>query len=118
MKRALMTILTLSLLAGCGGNLDQQEAREKATELSCDRAARCGNIGQGEQYADRDDCEVQFNGIWNNQWSKAACDGNIREDDLQVCLNAISNTLCNNEVDEATTFFVKCSQEQVCNAGN
>jgi len=118
MKRTLMTALTLALLAGCGGNLDQQDAREQATARSCDRAARCGAIGPGEEFVDRDDCEVEFNSLWNGQWSKQDCDGEIREEDLEVCLAAIDNTLCDNDLDEANTFFIKCAEERVCGGSN
>ena len=118
MKRALTSLFTLALLAGCGGgNLDQQDAREQATEHTCDRAAKCGQVGAGKTYVDRDDCEVKVAAFWNSRWSKEACDGNVRRDDLDLCLGAIDVTLCGDGLGEALTVTGQCKQDLVC-AGN
>jgi hypothetical protein len=114
MKRVLTTVLSLALLAGCGGNLDQQEAREEAVEASCDRAERCGQIGDGEEFLDRDECEVEVAAFWNGLWPKDQCDGNIRSDDLERCVRAIEDTSCSNGLDFLNTLGNRCSRELVC----
>ena len=114
MKPTLTALLTLTLLAGCGGNLTQQEARERAVEATCDRAERCGEIGENDEYTDRDDCEVQASAFWNELWPKASCDENIREEDLDTCVRAIQDTQCNNPGDLLNTLGNRCSRELVC----
>ena len=119
MKHTLITALAVALLAGCGDdNMDQQEAREQATEHTCDRAEACDLVGSGKTYTDRDDCEVKVSNAWNNQWSKAECDGQVSSADLDLCLGAIDVTLCNNfEVGVAALALVgQCQQQLVCSA--
>lgn len=118
MKHTLITVLALALLAGCGdGNLDQQDAREQAAEHTCDRAEACDLVGAGKTYTDRDDCEVKASNFWNNQWSKAECDGQVSSKDLDLCLGAIDVTLCDNfELGVGLTVVGQCNQQRVCSA--
>ncbi len=113
MKTSLLLFLSL-LAAGCGGNLDQAEARDQAAQASCDFYARCGELGPGERYSDRDQCTVQLRAFWNGQWSKEACDGQVRSEDLEGCLRAIEDTQCGNGLDIANTVLNRCGAEQVC----
>ncbi|MBF5046225.1 hypothetical protein FGE12_27665 [Aggregicoccus sp. 17bor-14] len=115
MKRALTTLFTLSLLAGCGGgNLDQQDAREQATEHTCDRAEKCGQVGAGKTFVDRDDCEVKAEAFWNSRWPKEACDDHVKQDDLDLCLGAIDVTICGDGLGEFLTVANQCKPELVC----
>ena len=117
MKRALTALVTLAFLAGCGSDPSQEEARDQATEASCDRAERCNEIGEGRDFADRDDCEVKAAAFWNERWSKEVCDGNMRSEDLDRCLDAIEDTSCDNIFDVGNTLENRCSRALVC-AGN
>jgi len=99
---------------GCGGNLTQSEARQRVTAQSCDWYQNCGDIGAGEQFADRDQCEVSVESFWNTQWPLASCDNKIPPAALETCLQSIENTVCGNGLDFLNTVLNKCGQSQVC----
>lgn len=103
----------LPLLPACGP-MSQARARDLATARSCDWYGKCGEIGQGKKYATRDACEVDVRASWNNYWPAADCDGKIRGEDLDVCLQAIELTDCNNAFDFLNTVLNKCGKSNVC----
>jgi hypothetical protein len=107
-------LLSMVLLAACGGNLSQGAARDLATKHSCDWYAKCGEIASGKKYATRDACEVDTRKSWNDLWPVADCDAKVRGEDLDVCLKAIDITTCGNLLDLANTVFNKCGKSQVC----
>ncbi len=114
MKPTLTALLTLTLLAGCGGNLTQQDAREQAVEASCDRSERCGEIGANQEFTDRDECEVEASAFWNTLWPKADCEDTVTDEALDTCVRAIRDTQCNNPLDLANTLANRCSSDLVC----
>jgi Family of unknown function (DUF6184) len=111
----IVLIATFVVAMSCGGNsTSQPAARDAATNASCDYYARCGQIGAGKTYETRDSCEVQVRSFWEGQWPAADCDGKIKSSALDICLGAISSTLCNNGVDVLNTVLVKCAKADVC----
>ncbi len=113
MKPTVLALLTL-LLAGCGGPLSQQAARDAATAHACDWYQKCGEIASGKTYATRDACEVKERSDWDTRLPLAKCDGKVIPSDLDLCLKAIDSTLCGNVLDVLNTLLNKCSAAQVC----
>src|SRR5690349_23580736 len=115
MSRSIPSSLFLvmaALILACGP-YDRPSARSVATARACNRYQTCGEIGSGKTFATLDDCQVQTNDTFNNLWSSAACDS-IERKDLDVCLQAIDITQCNNTLDFLNTVFNKCGASQVC----
>lgn len=107
-------LLLLAVFAAGCGPYSQPAARDMATARSCDWYQRCGEIGSGKRFATRDDCEVDVRKNWNDLWPVSECDGKIRGEDLDRCLQAIDLTSCNNALDFFNTVFNKCSKSNVC----
>ena len=114
MKRIAAVVTVLVLGAACGGDLGQPDARDQATKASCDWYAKCGEIGSGEQFATRDDCEVEVRAGWNSLWPYEECNGRIPPDKLELCISAIKITSCDNAFDIWNTLAVKCGKAEVC----
>lgn len=114
-RSLLFTLFAAAMsLLGCG-NLSQAQARDQATTHACDWYQKCGDIGSGQKYENRDQCEVDVRSQFNNYWPPDQC-GSVKQDDLNVCLTAIDNTVCGNGLDFFNTIFNKCSQSVVCAA--
>ena len=100
---------------GCGGSTaSQADARDRATATSCDWFQMCGEIGAGKTYDTRDTCDVQVRAKWDTAWPVASCDGKISENQLEICLAAISSTICGNGLDELNTLANKCPEAKIC----
>jgi hypothetical protein len=100
--------------AGCGGVTDARvAARNKASKAACDRAQACGTIGAGLEYEDYSSCISELNGYIDGQvWPASQCQ-DIKQDMLNVCLNAIGGTQCGNLVNLLVTLGT-CSAANVC----
>jgi hypothetical protein len=107
-------LLGLAGTLGCGTSKRQSDAVNSAANSSCDAYSRCNNIGPGQKYATRSDCEIDNKAFWNNQWPSATCDNKINQDKLQFCLNAIAGTSCDNFLDSLNTTYLKCPESDVC----
>src|SRR5687767_7514769 len=112
--RIVFMVAAAGLAASCGGPYTQAQARDMATDRSCDWYAKCGEIGAGKKYGDRDQCEVDVRSGWNDMWPVADCDKRIAPEDLDLCLKAIDITQCGNSFDFFNTVFNKCSKAEVC----
>ena len=111
---ALAAALAGGVFSCSGDDHSQAGARDLATSHSCDYYARCGQIGAGQTYTSRDDCDVQVRAFWNGQWPATDCDGKISTSALGICTAAIDSTLCGNGVDVLNTVLVKCAKADVC----
>ena len=100
--------------AGCGGVTDSRvAARNKASKAACDRSQACMRIGAGLDYEDYPSCISEVNGYIDGQvWPASQCQ-QIKQDMLNVCLNAISGTQCGNLVNLIVTLGT-CSAANVC----
>jgi hypothetical protein len=101
-------------VAGCGGVTDARvAARDKASKAACDRAKTCGTIGAGLEYEDYPSCISEMNGYIDDQvWPASQCQ-DIKQDMLNVCLNAIGGTQCGNLINLIVTLGT-CSAANVC----
>lgn len=111
MTKKIATLAALALLAGCG--VSRTDARDAATDRTCDYYDRCGRIGAGESYPDRDSCEVQWRSNWNNFWPDETCSDRIDPDSLDLCLKTIQSQSCSDTFDILDTYD-KCKPELVC----
>jgi hypothetical protein len=112
---AALALACAAAAVSCSGDDHSQAgARDLATSHSCDYYARCGNIGAGQTYATRDDCDVMVRAFWNGQWPSTDCDGKIATSALNICIAAIDSTLCSNGLDVLNTVAVKCAKADVC----
>ena len=105
-------LLCTLVLAGCGTSRD--EARDQATDVSCDWYQACGEIGPGQKYEDRDACEIDVRAAWDDGWPASECDDQIDSEALDTCLSSIENTECGNGLDILNTLLNKCARDEVC----
>jgi hypothetical protein len=103
-------------LVGCGVS-NQSDAVNVAARSSCEVYERCGELGGGKDYANKEDCLTNQKAFWNNHWSVEACDDRINGDNFDFCLKALEATSCGNIVDDLLTRYDKCSRDKVC-SGN
>ena len=56
-------LVVACLVTGCGDDeddgLSRAEARDEATLVTCDYVERCDGIGEGEDYATREECDIE-----------------------------------------------------------
>jgi hypothetical protein len=104
----------LATAGGCGSSSSQADARDRATSTSCAWFQMCGKIGPGLMYETLDMCQVQVRAKWDTAWPVASCDGKIDESQLELCLQAISSTICDNGLDELNTLVNKCPEVKIC----
>jgi len=110
---------TGALLArGCGSVTDSRvEARNEATQHTCDQYQACGAIGPGLSYPDQASCTTAWQANWDTAWPAADCQGKIDQAQLHFCLSAIDGTSCTSLLDIADTIYVKCGKATVCDVG-
>lgn len=99
-------------MVGCGP-YTRADAREVTAQKACDWYAACGEIGEGEQFEDRDECLLETENSFNSLWNDESC-AEIERENLEVCLRAIEDTQCNNAWDFINTVFNRCSVANVC----
>ncbi len=114
MIRNLALSVGLLALTGC---VSVQDARENAAQRTCKFEQRCGNVGSGQRYASNDECLTNQRSEFLNRWTTDRCDKRINGETLNLCLQAIENTQCNNFVDALATYS-KCEANDVCTAGS
>jgi hypothetical protein len=111
----LAALSLVAMLAGvsCNSSTSQQDARDRATAETCARLTACGQVGSGKTYATADDCTTKWRSNWQTTWPPPACDGQINENNLEICLTAIHSTDCMSGLDALDTAS-KCTQAKVC----
>ena len=114
MVRMAAAVVVMIGLVGCGP-YTRADAREVAAQKACDWYAACGEVGEGQQFADRDECLLETENSFNSLWSDEVC-SEIEREDLDVCLRAIQDTQCDNAWDFLNTIFNRCSAANVCGA--
>ena len=113
--KTLLLLVAVSLASiGCNPIVSQPDARDMATDRSCDWAASCNSIGPGKTYETRDACEIALRNLWNGAWPASGCENKINANDLNACLNRIDTTSCNNILDVLGLVTGVCSQTTVC----
>lgn len=119
MNHGLWLVGALGLL-GCGDSTlagftgKQVDAVNVAADNTCDAYERCGEIGSGKEFTNRDECITDRKAFWNERWAMADCDGKINGDKLQFCLDAINSTSCGSTFDQFETVYSKCPKSDVC----
>lgn len=109
------TLCTLALLAtGCAGNYTETDALTRVTSASCDWYDRCGRIGEGQEFTSRSVCESNLHAKWVAEWPNGACDGRIRNETLNACLDFMKATECANTPDLVSAVASKCGRNVVC----
>lgn len=111
MRPTLIAMLGVVLLSGCGWSVGS--AREAAAQKSCDFYKRCNDIGQGQTYATMDECMTKQRANWLDTWPTNSCEGKLSGANVDICLNAIEATQCNNVLDLLATAS-KCARDKVC----
>ena len=114
---SLASVLALTA-SSCGGvGTSRATARDQATSVTCDWYNGCHAFGTtGSMYPSRDSCEIDVRAKWESGWPAAECEGKIDPAALNVCLNAIAGTLCDNALDILNTLANKCGKGKVCGA--
>jgi len=113
-RTALALLMCLGTLASCSDSSSQPAARDRAVQASCDQVAACGDIGAGKTYLSRDACDVKLRSTWQDLWPPADCDGHVDPAMLDLCLQAIQASECNNALDLLNIFANKCAKAKIC----
>ena len=58
---------------GVAGNATRVDARDTATQATCDKYNMCGAIGPGKTYETVDSCKTIWQGNWENMLPFATC---------------------------------------------
>lgn len=113
MLRAARFAILLAALGASGCAVSREGARDRAVAHACDRLQACGNIGSGQMYSTRDDCEIKQRSFWTDYWPAADCEDRISGDALDYCLQSIDRAACGISMDIFTTLSA-CKKGDVC----
>lgn len=109
-------LVAACLVMGCGDDDDDElsraEARDEATLVTCDYVERCDGIGEGEDYATREECEIETRAFLENAWPLSDCE-DIDEDAYNACVLELDIAECGNGLDFLSALD-KCSRENIC----
>ncbi|MFL5353246.1 DUF6184 family natural product biosynthesis lipoprotein [Archangium sp.] len=107
--------LSLLLLVTACGPTSLEDAQRQATDAACDYYEECEEIGSGEgqQFQDRDECEVKSRDFFQAAWTANNCPA-INEKGLDTCLERIRTTSCTSGSDFFNTVFIVCGTGSVC----
>jgi hypothetical protein len=107
-------------IVGCGGSFipgitqRQSDAVNSAAISTCDQYSECQGFGTNETYRTVEACLAKEKDNWNGRWSVTDCDNHIDKDKLELCLQALQSTTCDNFLDMANTVANKCAKADVC----
>jgi hypothetical protein len=94
------------------GLIGNQAAITKITSARCDREQRCGNVGAGKTYDDRNACENKVGQNTQSDLRASECAGVVPKE-LDECIDEVTNQACNNPID-AVTRLAACTRSQLC----
>lgn len=120
-RACLSTVGLMPIVIGCGSSFDSDAPPSRASALSaattgaCDWYEKCGLIGPGAVYPNRETCENQTRAQLDTRWPASSCEGKISSAGLEACVDAIATTACENALDAFNTLASKCPRSAVCN---
>jgi len=116
---------TLSCLAGCehgdtsvppmtpasGTTPIAERAAENVTKARCDRAERCGEVGQDAQFTSREHC---LNVLWKESVEQlTSCRTGVDQGAIKACLNEINQHGCDDAMGGFQQYLA-CKVEDLC----
>jgi hypothetical protein len=124
---ALASSVSLSGL-GCGGHenatktsttmltaatpLDNESAVLRVAHARCDHAIACNRVGEDKTYATRDECMQKMSYHARGDLRSSACEGGVREHDLDDCVREIENQPCGSSSDLSPRSA--CDRSKLC----
>lgn len=114
MRKLLLIPLALGLVA-CGPPTRTQ-ARDEMSNRSCDYYERCGNVGPGKDFADRDACMIDQRGFWDDLWTVGKCEDRMNEEGLRNCYDRVDIAQCGGIQGglDLVNILLSCSSDNVC----
>jgi hypothetical protein len=82
----------------------------------CDREQRCGNLGDGKKFSNREACLNDIRSQGDDTLTTSACPGGIDTMRLERCLDAIRGERCDNPLDLMSRLNA-CRTDELCPAG-
>ena len=91
---------------------------EQISDEACDRFEECGKIGDGQLYANEDECESKMESNFYELWPEAQCgDDKITGSTYKACYDQAHDFTCEtglNSVDDYMNYISNCNASQVC----
>ena len=95
------------------GIVSADDALSHLTARRCDHEIDCNNVGAGKRYDDRGGCERDIAHSLEGELGPSVCSYGIREDRLDVCLQAIRTSSCATALDTMSR-IATCRTTAVC----
>lgn len=92
---------------------ERDAASLQIAEAVCDRAERCGKIGEGEKYSSRTACEKTATESYRNELDMYGCPGSIVPRAVESCAEKIRGEGCLNPV-ASLMHRVDCDAGHLC----
>lgn len=90
-----------------------ESAVERIAHEKCARETRCGHVGAGQDYADRDKCLAVERGRATEALSLESCPGGIDEHNLGECLTQLRDQKCGGSLSSITR-RTDCRNRELC----
>ena len=91
---------------------------EQISDEACDRFEACGKIGEGQLYANEDECESKMEANFYELWPEDQCGGSkITGSRYKSCYEQAHDFTCESglsSVDDYMTYISNCNASQVC----
>lgn len=95
------------------GVVANDEAIQRLTDASCDRAKACNKLGKDEKYADEAACKREVGHDMKADLRPGECPRGIRQEKLSNCLQEIQNDKCGNILDKVSR-LATCRTGSLC----
>lgn len=92
---------------------ERDSVSKEIANAVCDRAERCGKIGDGEKYASRTACEKQATQTYRDELDMYDCPGSIVRNAVKNCADEIREEGCLNPI-ASLSRMVDCDSNHLC----
>lgn len=96
---------------------ERDVASRAIAEAVCDRAQRCGKIGEGEKYTSREACTQSATEDYRGELDMYDCPGSIVPNAVKNCANEIRDEGCLNPV-ASLERVIDCDSRHLCETQN
>ena len=94
-------------------NVVDQKTVERIADARCGHEQRCNNIGAGQKYASRDECQQKLVSDTSNDLNATNCPRGLDQDALNRCMNAMDNEPCSLSIDTLAR-IADCRTGAIC----
>lgn len=101
------------VIAGRMRQVANRPAIDAIAAARCAHQLKCGNIGQGKEYATEQDCSTKLSEDKYDDLAREECPGGIVREELDECLAEIKNQNCDNVADSIER-LAACRESDLC----